>query len=74
MKNIQLGYSLPGGLLQKAKIKQVRLYVGAQNLFTVTKYSGLDPEMGSADPKLTGIDQGYFPQARTWMFGINAKF
>ncbi len=74
MKNIQLGYSLPGGLLQKAKIKQVRFYVGAQNLFTVTKYSGLDPEMGSADPKLTGIDQGYFPQARTWMFGVNAKF
>ncbi len=74
MKNIQLGYSLPAGLLQKVKTKQVRLYVGAQNLFTITKYSGLDPEMGSTDPKLMGIDQGYFPQARTWMFGINAKF
>ncbi|TKT86551.1 SusC/RagA family TonB-linked outer membrane protein [Dyadobacter frigoris] len=74
MKNMQVGYSLPTPLLQKAKIKQIRFYVGAQNLFTITKYSGLDPEMGSADPKLTGIDQGYFPQARTWMFGINAKF
>lgn len=74
MKNIQLGYSLPSPLLEKAKIKQVRVYVGAQNLFTITKYSGLDPEMGSADPKLMGIDQGYFPQARTWLFGINAKF
>jgi TonB-linked SusC/RagA family outer membrane protein len=74
MKNIQFGYSLPAGILQKAKIKQVRFYVGAQNLFTITKYSGLDPEMGSTDPKLMGIDQGYFPQARTWLFGINAKF
>ncbi|WP_439585300.1 SusC/RagA family TonB-linked outer membrane protein [Dyadobacter bucti] len=74
MKNLQLGYSLPPSILEKAKIKQVRFYVGAQNLFTITKYSGLDPEMGSTDPKLMGIDQGYFPQARTWLFGINAKF
>ena len=74
MKNIQLGYSIPPVILEKAKIKQVRFYVGAQNLFTITKYTGLDPEMGSTDPKLMGIDQGYFPQARTWLFGVNAKF
>lgn len=74
MKNIQLGYTLPSNLMEKAKIKSIRFYVGAQNLFTITKYSGLDPEMGSSDPKLMGIDQGYFPQARTWLFGINAKF
>lgn len=74
MKNLQVGYSLPESLLSKARIKQVRVYAAAQNLFTITGYSGLDPEMGAGDPKLTGIDQGYFPQARTFMFGINAKF
>ncbi|WP_448959883.1 SusC/RagA family TonB-linked outer membrane protein [Larkinella arboricola] len=74
LKNLQLGYNLPNGVLQSLKIKQARFYIGSQNLFTITKYSGLDPEMGSTDPKLMGIDQGYFPQARTFMFGINARF
>ncbi|MEB0263274.1 MULTISPECIES: TonB-dependent receptor [unclassified Mucilaginibacter] len=74
VKNVQLGYNFANTFLQKLKMKQFRVYVGAQNLFTVTGYSGLDPEIGSADPKLTGIDQGYYPQARTFMIGINAKF
>ncbi|MGX5818939.1 TonB-dependent receptor [Chitinophaga lutea] len=74
LKNIQLGYNFPEKWLERARIPSVRLYVGAQNLLTFTKYSGLDPEMGSEDPKLIGIDQGYFPQARTFMVGLNAKF
>lgn len=74
LKNIQLGYNFPANWLERTRIPQLRLYVGAQNLFTFTKYSGLDPEMGSSDPKLMGIDQGYFPQARTYMIGLNAKF
>ncbi|MEO6148540.1 MAG: TonB-dependent receptor [Mucilaginibacter sp.] len=74
VKNVQLGYNFADTFLQKLKVKQFRVYVGAQNLLTVTGYSGLDPEIGSADPKLTGIDQGYYPQARTFMIGINAKF
>lgn len=74
LKNIQLGYNFPAKWLERARIPQLRLYVGAQNLFTFTKYSGLDPEMGSDDPKLMGIDQGYFPQARTFLIGLNARF
>lgn len=74
VKNLQLGYSLSNKVLQKAKISQLRIFVGAQNLLTLTGYSGLDPEIGSSDPKLTGIDQGYYPQARTFMTGINLKF
>lgn len=74
IKNLQLGYSFQGQFMQKLKIEKLRLFIGAQNLVTITGYSGLDPEIGSADPKLTGIDQGYYPQARTFMFGINAKF
>lgn len=74
LKNIQIGYNLPTQWLNQAREQQLRVYVGAQNLFTVTQYSGLDPEMGATDPKLMGIDQGYYPQSRTFMIGINAKF
>lgn len=74
LKNVQLGYSISNNFLKKANISQFRFFVGAQNLLTITGYSGLDPEIGASDPKLTGIDQGYYPQARTFMIGINAKF
>lgn len=74
LKNIQLGFNFPERWLQSMHIQQCRLYVGAQNLLTFTRYTGLDPEMGNGDPKITGIDQGYYPQARTIMFGVNARF
>ncbi len=74
IKNLQLGYTFRGQFMQKLKVEKLRLFIGAQNLVTITGYSGLDPEIGSADPKLTGIDQGFYPQARTFMFGINANF
>ena len=74
IKNLQIGYSISPRFLAKAKITQFRIFIGAQNLATITGYSGLDPEIGSSDPKLTGIDQGYYPQARTFMTGINLKF
>ena len=74
LKNMQVGYKFSNRYLKKANISQLRFFVGAQNLLTITGYSGLDPEMGAADPKLTGIDQGYYPQARTIMIGINTKF
>ena len=74
LKNIQLGYSLPQRILKKATIQKFRLWVGAYNLFTITGYSGLDPEIGSSSPLSSGVDQGYYPQAVTYMFGINATF
>ncbi len=74
LKNLQVGYTLKTNVLQKMKMNNLRVFVGAQNLFTLTGYTGLDPEMGSADPKLTGIDQGFYPQARTFIVGVNAKF
>ena len=74
VKNVQLGYNISKKLLPNMGLTNFRLFVGAQNLVTITGYTGLDPEMGSSDPKLTGIDQGYYPQARTFMFGVNLKF
>lgn len=68
LKNVQIGYTFPKKWMSKAHIDRLRLYVTAGNLFTVTRYSGYDPEVGS------GTDYGNYPQSRTFTFGINATF
>lgn len=73
LKNIQLGYTIPSVLTKKLTINNLRLFVAAQNLFTITGYSGLDPEIGNDNPQYMGIDMGFYPQARTFMFGISMK-
>lgn len=62
IQNVQVGYSFPQAVLAKAKIKYLRAYVSAQNLATISKYPGFDPE------------GGYYPISRTISFGINLKF
>ena len=74
LKNIQIGYDFCNKLIKWKGISQLRLYVSAQNLFTLTKYSGLDPEIGSSNAILNGIDCGFYPQSRTWTVGLNLKF
>jgi hypothetical protein len=68
LKNIEIGYTLTS-LFGKSNtaFQNVRLYVSAQNLFTITKYTGLDPE--SVDM----FDQGTYPQSKAFLFGINIK-
>ncbi len=78
-KNIQLGYSLPRPLLDKIKVFQgVRVYVAATNLFRITKYKGLDPEVVSyGDPSsqlYAGTDNGNIPQPVTVQVGANLTF
>ncbi|MBP5658426.1 MAG: TonB-dependent receptor [Paludibacteraceae bacterium] len=68
LKNMQIGYTLPVELTKKAHISRLRFYVSATNLFTITKYSGYDPEVGG------GVDYGNYPQSRTFTFGLNANF
>ncbi|WP_205941064.1 TonB-dependent receptor [Albibacterium indicum] len=74
LKNIQVGYSLPQSVVTKAGINRVRFWAGAYNLLTITNYTGLDPEIGSSSPLSSGVDQGYYPLAKSFMFGINATF
>jgi TonB-linked SusC/RagA family outer membrane protein len=71
IKNVTLGYTLHKPFLDKLKISNLRLYVTANNLFTITKYTGFDPEVGS---DLNGIDLGRYPQARSVLFGLNVNF
>lgn len=74
LKNIQLGYNLPQHMLDKAKIQKFRIYVSAQNLFTFTNYTGLDPEIGSRGTLEIGIDRGFYPSARMFTTGVNVTF
>ena len=76
-KVVQLGYKLPASLLSKAKIDNARIYIQGQNLFTITKYQGLDPTLGTrnnATEQWTGIDYGNYPTARVLMIGLNLSF
>lgn len=70
-KTIQFGYSLPSSILEKASIAKARVYLTGENLFTFTKYSGYDPEIGGG---VMGIDRGFYPQAKTFMLGVNLQF
>jgi TonB-dependent starch-binding outer membrane protein SusC len=71
LKNISLGYTLPGSLTQKMHLKSLKVYASASNIFTITKYSGMDPEIGSWDPLGAGVDDGYYPQPRIITIGLN---
>ncbi len=74
LRNIQLGYTLPSSLTSKIRASKLRIYVAANNLFTFTKYKGFDPDFATYSPLVSGIDYGYYPQARTYMAGLNLNF
>ena len=85
LRNLQVGYTLPVSVLEKIGIERMRFYVQAQNLFTITKYTGLDPEITTnntgrndytrrfADRNL-GVDVGNYPTAKAILFGLNIGF
>ncbi|RUT71002.1 TonB-dependent receptor [Flavobacterium cupreum] len=77
-KTIQLGYSLPKEWIQSIALQRVRLYLTGENLFTITKYSGFDPEIGGPTAagmdNVQGVDRGYYPQAKSYMLGVNLQF
>jgi TonB-dependent starch-binding outer membrane protein SusC len=72
LKNLRLGYTVPQNALQSIGFgeQSLRLYVQASNLFTLTKYKGLDPEINLSGESM-GLDRGAWPTARMIMFGIN---
>jgi len=70
-KTVQFGYTLPTDLVNKIGAQKLRLFVTGENLLTLTDYTGFDPEIGG---NVMGIDKGYYPQARSFMFGLNLQF
>jgi TonB-dependent starch-binding outer membrane protein SusC len=73
-KTMILGYALPPGILQKLKVTKFRVYAEVTNLFTITKYAGLDPEL-SGTSAAYGIDSGNYPNnQKQYLIGINLNF
>lgn len=71
LKIVQVGYTLPVDLSSKIGADRIRFYLTGENLYTITKYTGYDPEIGG---QVFGVDRGVYPQARTFMFGANVQF
>ncbi|SDZ73448.1 TonB-linked outer membrane protein, SusC/RagA family [Arachidicoccus rhizosphaerae] len=80
LKSLSVGYDFKKGLLPNLPFDQFRFYVSATNLFTITKYTGIDPEVGYGNTESdgnnwsSGIDLGYYPQPRTVLFGLDVRF
>lgn len=76
LKKVSLGYTIPENITSRASISKLRVYVAAENLFTLTKYSGMDPEIGSSGNQFMdrGIDNGVYPMSRSFLVGLNLAF
>jgi TonB-linked SusC/RagA family outer membrane protein len=78
LKNLQIGYSFPEEVISKLSLNKLRLYMTGQNLFTITDYSGYDPEVvganGNGDFLNRGFDNGNFPSLRSGILGIQLGF
>jgi TonB-linked SusC/RagA family outer membrane protein len=74
LRNLQVGFNVPSKWLKKFKIESLRIYGVANNLVTLTKYRGFDPDISSGSVLSAGVDYGFYPQARTFMGGIQLKF
>ncbi|PWJ57749.1 TonB-linked SusC/RagA family outer membrane protein [Dyadobacter jejuensis] len=74
-KTVSLGYNFPTSRLAARKIKSLRLYCTAQNLFTWTRYTGMDPEVSTRNSALTpGFDYSPYPRAKSIVLGLNVSF
>ena len=71
LKLVQIGFTIPTSVVNKISASKLRLYFTAENLLTFTKYTGYDPEIGGG---VFGIDKGYYPQARSFIFGAQLQF
>jgi TonB-linked SusC/RagA family outer membrane protein len=76
LQNLTFGYNLPSQFISKFGLDNFKVFVGAQNLVTLTAYSGYDPEVGvlNQNPLLMGVDNGRYPTARTFTLGVNLDF
>jgi TonB-linked SusC/RagA family outer membrane protein len=68
IKNLRIAYNLPGKVANYLTLKRAQFYASAQNLLTITNYTGMDPEVGG------GVDIGFYPQARTYTVGVTVDF
>jgi TonB-linked SusC/RagA family outer membrane protein len=71
LRNLQIGYSLPTAWTNKIKFNSARFFISAQNLLTITKYKGLDPDISNTNLGMRGFDSGFWPSSRIFSAGVN---
>ncbi len=76
LKNLTIGYTLSPDLARKISVSKIRVYFSTQNLFTITSYTGLDPEIGvqGGNPTQNGVDNGTYPSSKYYTLGLNVTF
>lgn len=74
MKNLQIGYTFGKNYASKIGSESIRIYLQGSNLFTITGYDGLDPEVVSYDNLTLGVDNGVYPISKIYTIGLNIKF
>jgi TonB-linked SusC/RagA family outer membrane protein len=74
LRNVVLGYTIPNSVTSKIGVEKLRLYAGGRNLFTLTKYTGFNPEIGGNDILNMGVDIGLYPVTKMVYFGANIVF
>lgn len=81
MRTFQLGYKVPANVANKVRLNNLRVYLQGQNLFTITNYTGADPDISivgdnnnTGDDQFMGVDQANYPNARQFIFGVNLGF
>jgi hypothetical protein len=74
LKNVSLSYHVPTHLISRLNVSKLRLYVTGENLVTWTPYTAYDPDVSSYSGIRLGVDDGSYPQSRTFIFGVNVEF
>ena len=74
LKNVQLGYTLPTNISKKLFMERLRIYATVSNVFTLTKYSGFDPEVSSNTLFARSVDMSSYPNTRNYTVGLNINF
>ncbi|MFP2996075.1 TonB-dependent receptor [Spongiivirga sp. MCCC 1A20706] len=73
LKNLQIGYTLPSSIVEKAGFDSLRFFIQGTNLFTITDYQGLNPEIATGDNLTLGVDSNIYPNAQILTLGVNLK-
>jgi hypothetical protein len=74
LRNLELAYVFPASLLRSVGFTNTRFFVSGQNLFTITNYKGLDPDVTGSGVNLRGVDYGNWPSSRIISVGISSEF
>ena len=74
LRNLQIGYTIPNDLANKISLSRARVYVSAFNLLTITDYTGFDPGISNSGLFTRGVDRGFYPLTKSFVFGVNLGF